>query len=122
LSLQSSTSRIEPDITVIHLSGSLSAWPESLPGLPHIEDLLNQKERKLILDLAGVDHIDSSGLQVIFDAYSQVRKAGGALRLAAANERVSRPFKLTRLDTILPFYPSIASACQDFTIVAQASD
>ena len=120
--VQSSTSRIEPDITVVHISGSLSAWPESLPGLPHVEELLQQNERKLILDLSGVDHIDSSGLQVIFDAFSQVRKAGGALRLAGANDRVARPFKLTRLDTILPFYPTVAAASQDFTIAAQASD
>jgi len=90
--------------------------------LPHIEDLLQQNEKKVIVDLSGVDHIDSSGLQVIFDAYSQVRKSGGALRLAGANDRVARPFKLTRLDTILPFYSSVTAACQDFTIVAQASD
>jgi len=122
VSLQSSLSRIEPDIAVIHLSGSLSAWPETLPGLPHIEELLQQSEKKVILDLSGVDHIDSSGLQVIFDAFSQVRKAGGALRLAGANERVARPFKLTRLDTILSFYPNVTAACQEFTIVAQASD
>jgi anti-sigma B factor antagonist len=121
-SVQSSMSRIEPDIAVVHLSGSLSAWPESLPSLPHIEELLQQNERKLIIDLSGVEHIDSSGLQVIFDAFSQVRKAGGALRLAGANDRVARPFKLTRLDTILPFYPSVSAASQDFEIVAQASD
>src|SRR5689334_24606671 len=66
VSLQSSLSKIEPDISVIHLSGSLSAWPESLPGLPHIEELLQQNEKKVIVDLSGVDHIDSSGLQVIF--------------------------------------------------------
>ena len=122
VSLQSSTSKIEPDIVVVHLAGSLSAWPENQPGLPHIEDLLKQNEKKLILDLTGVEHIDSSGLQVIFDAFSHVRKTGGALRLAGANERVSRPFKLTRLDTILPFYPTVAAACKDFDIVAQAGD
>jgi len=121
-SLQSSTSKIEPDITVLHLSGNLSAWPESLPGLPHIEELLQQNQKKVIVDLSGVEHIDSSGLQVIFDAYSQMRKAGGALRLAGANERVARPFKLTRLDTILPFYDSVRAASRDFAIVAQASD
>ena len=122
MSLQSSTSRIEPDIVVIHLSGSLSAWPETQAGLPHIDDLLLQNQKKLILDLTGVEHIDSSGLQVIFDSFSQVRKSGGALRLAGANDRVARPFKLTRLDTILPFYPTVAAACQDFSITAQASE
>ena len=120
MSLQASTTRIEPDIVVVHLSGTLTAWQETGAALTSISDLLQQNERKLILDLSGIETMDSSGMQAIFDSFSAAREAGGELRVACANVRVARLFRLTQIDTVVPFYPTMAAACQGFHIRARA--
>ena len=113
MSLEFSTSRVDPDIVVVQLTGSILLWPEGQIGV--IQKLLEQNERKLILDLSGIEHMDSSGAELMFECFNTVKKTGGELRFAAPKSRVARLFQVTRLDTILPFYPTVAAACESFT-------
>jgi len=115
VSLRSHTSRIEPDIVVVQLSGNVTLLTENQIADPFVNELLDQNERKLVLDLSGVEHMDSSGVQLMVQCSTAVKKAGGELRLAAANARVARLFQITRLDSILPLYPTVSSACEGFT-------
>lgn len=120
MSLQASSTRVEPDIVIVHLSGNIVVWPDHDVGLTLINDLISQGERKLILDLSGVENIDSSGMQVILESYSAARHAGGELRVAGASVRVARLFQITQLNSVIPFYPTVAEACQDFPLRARA--
>lgn len=113
MSLQFSTTRVEPGIVVVQLTGSILLWPEG--QIDVISELLEKNERKLILDLSGIETMDSSGAELMFECFNAAKKAGGELRFAAAKPRVARLFQVTRLDTILPFYPTVASACGSFT-------
>ena len=113
MSLQFNTTRVEPGIVVVELTGSILLWPEG--QIDVVSDLLENNERKLILDLSGIEHMDSSGAELMFECFNAAKKAGGELRFAAAKARVARLFQVTRLDTILPFYPTVAAACESFT-------
>ena len=116
MSLQIHVSKIEPDILVVQLSGSVTLMPESQISDPFVHDLLENQEKKLIFDLSGVEHMDSSGVQLMVQCSAAARKAGGQLRLAAATPRVARLFQITRLDSVLPLYPTVAAACEGFTL------
>ena len=118
--LEFRTSRIEPGIAVVHLSGTIMLWPEG--RIDVINNLLQQGERKLILDLSGVEHMDSSGAELMFECFNTVKKAGGELRFACPKARVARLFQITRLDTILPFFATIAAACESFTVRPKTSE
>ena len=121
--LQVNTTRVEPDIVVVHFSGSLTTGPESkLIAQPLVSDLLHQNDKKLIFDLTGVEQIDSTGANVIIQCFLAVRDAGGALRLASASARVARFYRITRLDTVIPCYPTVAAACEGFTITPNTSE
>ena len=122
MSLQIRTSKIEPDVVVLHLSGSITLWPEGQIAQPFIEDLLEGNEKKIVFDLAGVDHMDSSGVQLMIQCVSKVRQAGGELRLAGANSKVSRLFQITRLDTVVPLFSTVALACEGFAAGQSAAD
>lgn len=113
--MRTRSSKIEPDIVVIHLSGNVTMMPENQINDPFINDLLERNEaKKLIIDLAEVEHMDSSGVQLMVQCSAAAQKAGGELRLAAANARVTRLFQITRLDSVLPLYPTVAAACETF--------
>ncbi|MBZ5580281.1 MAG: STAS domain-containing protein [Acidobacteriia bacterium] len=115
MSMRIDSSKIEPDIVVVHLSGNVTLMPENQINDPFINDLLERQEKKVIFDLTGVEHMDSSGVQLMVQCSAAVQKAGGQLRLAAANPRVARLFQITRLDSMLPLYPTISAASEAFT-------
>ena len=123
MSLQIQTTRIEPDIVVVHFSGSLTPGPQSqLIIEPMVTDLLDQNEKKLIFDLTGVEDIDSTGANIIIQCFLAAQKAGGGLRVAGARARVARLFKVTRLNTVLPVFPTVAAACEGFTLTPNTSE
>ena len=115
MSMRIQSSKIGPDIVVVQLSGNVTLMPENQINDPFINDLLERQEKKVIFDLAGVEHMDSSGVQLMVQCAAAVRKAGGELHLAAANARVARLFQITRLDSLLPLYPTVSTACEAFT-------
>ena len=62
--------------------------------------LAGEKPACLIIDLAGVDYMDSSGVATLVEALQRVRRYGGRLALVAPNERVRSIFEIARLDSI----------------------
>jgi anti-sigma B factor antagonist len=121
VSLQIQTTRVEPDIVVVQLSGSITSRSENIVE-PVVTDLLNQNEKKLIFDLTGVADIDSTGANMIIQCFLAARKAGAGLRVGGASGKVARVFKITRLDAVIPCYPTVAAACEGFTVTPETSD
>jgi anti-sigma B factor antagonist len=66
----------------------------------------------LVLDLAGLDFIDSTGLGVLVGALRRVRAGGGDVRVAAAQPGIARVFSVTGLDRVFGVYPTVDEAKQ----------
>ena len=114
MSLQVTTSNIEPDIVVLHLGGIMTTGPEADALESLLLDLLAQKTKKLIFDLAALDEIEADATVFLVRCFFRTRSAGGKLRFATANEQVLQPFKRGMLDSLLPFDPTVAAACEHF--------
>ena len=68
------------------------------------------RQRDIIIDLAGLEFIDSSGVAALVRGRSQAPHAGGELLLAAPQQQVLRVLTLTRLIDVFPVYASVAEA------------
>jgi anti-sigma B factor antagonist len=66
----------------------------------------------LVLDLAGLDFIDSTGLGVLVGVLRRVRAGGGEMRVAAAQPGIARVFSVTGLDRVFGIYPTVDEAKQ----------
>ena len=115
VSLQIETTHVGPDVIIVQLSGNITLVPENQVSEPFVGDLLDNRPMTLIFDLGNVEHMDSSGVQLMVQCATAVRNCGGELRLAGATPRVARLFQMTRLDTILRLFPSVATACEGLT-------
>ena len=75
-----------------------------------VKDPLAAGSRTFVFDLGSLDYADSAGIGTIVACLTQIKKAGGEMRVAAANPRLGRLFQMTGVDTLLSMYPSVAEA------------
>ncbi len=73
---------------------------------------LDHPARLLVIDLSGVRHFGSAGLNAVLECHEQGQSAGVGVRLAAAHPEVLRPIQVTKLDGVLRPYPSVPAALE----------
>ena len=94
---------------VIKVAGEIHATTA-----PEFSERLNEAiaggKTGVILDLTGVDFIDSTGLSVLLNGLRRVTRVRGAMVLACANPTVLRLFEITKLDSTFDIVPSCDQA------------
>ncbi|MEP6778041.1 MAG: STAS domain-containing protein [Chthoniobacterales bacterium] len=85
----------------LHVSPQVAA---SLAGM------VEQKPKRLVVDLSRVTYIDSSGLAVLIEAMQNVEAYGGKFLLAGLQENVRPIFEMARLDQVFVIFPHVDSA------------
>jgi anti-sigma B factor antagonist len=65
---------------------------------------------RIVIDLAGTDFLDATGLGAIFDGVKRTRQRDGDLALARAEPQVRRDLEITRVIEILPVHDTIQAA------------
>jgi len=115
MNLRVETSKVEPDIVVVHFSGSLTIGHETDALEPHVRNLIGRGDKKIIFELSGVERIDSVGGVTLVRCYFAAREAGGDLRLACPSPHVQRLFKSIQVERVIPLYSTVAAACEEFT-------
>ena len=95
------TERSSAELT-IRLSGDLD-----LASFDSVDELLTSAQsdgnRRVRIDLRGLDFIDSSGIRLLLVACDRARRNGHELCIIRGSERIQRVFALTDLDRRLPF-------------------
>jgi anti-sigma B factor antagonist len=94
-----STRKVE-DVTLVDISGQIVLGPETGQLRSTVHDLVSRGEKKIILNLADVSYIDSSGLGELISSYTTVRNKGGQLKLLNLNKKAKDLLLITKLYTI----------------------
>lgn len=109
LDVRVTTSRMGASAYAVALSGELD-----LPSAGHVQEqlaeLIDDDARTVVVDLMGVNFIDSAGLGVLLSATKALRSNGGELVLAAEDRRILRLLEITGLDRIMRVEPSFVEA------------
>jgi anti-anti-sigma factor len=112
--LEIQTRHLPPDIVVIEITGRITIGKECKQLESAAESLREQQERKIIMDLSGVTHLDSTGVGLIMMSAGQFKQAGGELRLAGANKHIEHLLKVTGIDKLVPWKPTVTEAAVGF--------
>jgi anti-anti-sigma factor len=75
-----------------------------------VTERLAAGDRLIVVDLAGTEFVDSSGLGALVSCLKAARQAGGDLRLVAPTEQVAMVLRMTNLDRILQPRASVDEA------------
>jgi len=113
--------QVDPDTRVISVSGEIhvTTAPEFSQRL---NDAIAAGTTSVVIDMSGVEFIDSTGLSVLLNGLRRVTRADGRLSLVVANPTVLRLFEITRLDSTFDIQPTREAALAQVQAGADSSD
>ena len=85
---------------MVDFSGKITLGEGSAILRTTVRELIERGHRKILLNLADVDYIDSSGIGELVSAYTAVRSASGEMKLLQLTRRVHDILQITRLVTV----------------------
>ena len=79
-----------------------------------VRRLLEEGKKKILLNLAGVGYIDSSGIGELVSSYTAINKEGGQLKLLSLTQKLRDLLTITKLLTVFDAYDDEAEALENF--------
>ena len=107
------TKNVDPDVVVLEMTGRITMGRDSKQLEWSTDNLVRENKKKIVFDLSGVTHLDSTGIGIIVMCAGQIKQAGGKLRVCAQGH-VERVLKLTNVDKVVELHPTMAAASAGF--------
>jgi anti-sigma B factor antagonist len=108
------TTREVSHVTILDVNGRITLGDETGKLRDAIHQLINAGKKKLVLNLANVDYIDSSGVGELVSSYTTVRNAGGELKLLNLSKKVQDVLYVTKLYTVFDIKDDEFTAVKSF--------
>lgn len=102
------------DVTILDLSGEVRIGEGSIALRDAIRNLSNEGKNKLLLNLGGVNYVDSSGIGELIANYTTVSRQGGQLKLLNLTDRIQNLLVITKLLTVFDVYEDEPTALKSF--------
>jgi anti-sigma B factor antagonist len=102
------------DIVVLDMDGKITIGEGSVALRSAIRRLLEEKKTKILLNLAGVGYIDSSGIGELVSSYTAIGKENGQLKLLSLTQKLQDLLAITKLLTVFDVYESESEALSSF--------
>jgi anti-sigma B factor antagonist len=112
--------RVVGSVTVLDLDGKLVLGDGDALLKDKIHSLVFQSRTNIVLNLAGVSYVDSSGLGVLVATFVTARNNGGQIKLANLTTRLQDLLAISKLLTVFDTYGSEAEALSSFPDAATA--
>jgi anti-sigma B factor antagonist len=102
------------DVTVLDMDGKVTIGEGSVALRSAIRRLLEEGKKKILLNLAGVGYIDSSGIGELVSSYTAIGKEGGQLKLMNLTQKLQDLLTITKLLTVFDVYDDEGEALGNF--------
>ena len=103
------STRNEGDCTVVVVGGEIDVYTAPTRR-EQLIDLVSSGQYDLVVDMEGVEFLDSTGLGVLVGGLKRVRAHEGSLRLVCTQERILKIFRITGLTKVFPIHTSVEEA------------
>jgi anti-sigma B factor antagonist len=102
------------DVSVLDLVGRLEIGDGDVEFAAWLDRLIREGQRKVLVNMRDVVHIDSGGIGVLLSKHGSLRKRGGDLKLVNLPSSTHRALVVTRLLSVLDTYGSESEAIASF--------
>jgi anti-sigma B factor antagonist len=102
-------------VTVLEASGRIVLGEGAITLRDSVEDALKTGTKKLVVDMGGVNYMDSCGLGELTNAYTSAKARGCDLKLARLTRKLDNLMQITKLATVFDIYPDEVEAVAAFS-------
>ena len=102
------------DVTILDLEGKITIGEGSVSLRGAIRRLVEEGKRKILLNLAGVGYVDSSGIGELVSSFTTISSKGGQLKLLNLTQKIQDLLTITKLLTVFDVYEDEATALNSF--------
>ena len=102
------------DVHILDCSGKITLGEGTMAVRNQVKDVLKAGGKKIILNLADVNYIDSSGIGELVSSYTTVTNQGGQLKLLSLTKKIQELLTITKLLTVFQVYDNEQAAIASF--------
>ena len=106
--------KIENNVAVLTFKGDLLGEPDTTTIREKIHSLINDDIKNVVIDLGGVNYMNSSGLGTLISCLTTMRNAGGNLLLARIGDKVQNLFVITQLVKVFDTFETVERALANY--------
>lgn len=107
-------SREENGVVILEPRGKIMGGPDATAMHEMLHDLVEHGKKKVVIDLGGVDWMNSTGLGILISSLTTMRNNDGDLKLANVTEKIESLLTITKLVTVFETYDSTNEAIGSF--------
>lgn len=101
-------------IAIVEPRGSLIGGKETDELRARVQDLIEQGNKKLILDLGGIGYVNSSGIGALVALHTMYGKAGGKVKICNVGKAALNVFVITKLTSVFDVEETREAALKHF--------
>jgi len=102
------------DVTILDLEGRITIGDGNVSLRNAIRRLIQEGKKKILLNLAGVGYIDSSGIGELVSSYTTIGREKGQLKLLSLTQKIKELLVITKLLTVFDTYDDESAALNSF--------
>ncbi len=106
--------RVQDGVVVLEPKGKIMGGPDASLLHDKLYDYIKQNKKKVVVDLAQVDWMNSTGLGILISALSTLKSNQGELKLANVTDKIQSLLTITKLVTVFESYDSVDQAAASF--------
>jgi anti-sigma B factor antagonist len=108
------TDRVQDGVVVLEPKGKIMGGPDASMLHDKLYEYIKQDKKRVIIDLAQVDWMNSTGLGILISGYTTLRNNEGQLKLANVTDKIQSLLTITKLVSVFEAFESVDEAIRSF--------
>lgn len=108
------TDREQDGIVILQPKGKIMGGPDASLIQDKLYEYLEKDRKQMVIDLAGVEWMNSTGLGILISSYTTLRNNNGELKLANITDKIKSLLTITKLATVFDSHDSVDAAVASF--------
>ena len=101
-------------VVILEPKGKIMGGPDATVLHDRLHELIDQKKLKVVIDLAKVDWMNSTGLGILIAGLTTLRDNQGELKLACVTDKIQSLLTITKLVTVFEAFETVDAAVESF--------
>jgi anti-sigma B factor antagonist len=106
--------RIQDGVVVLEPKGKIMGGPDASLLHDKLYEYIKQNQKRVVIDMALVDWMNSTGLGILISGYTTLRNNEGTLKLANVTDKIQSLLTITKLITVFEAFDTVDDAIKSF--------